>query len=423
MTNKIFRFRTLFLVVAGTLSWLSANSQTGSTSPYSRYGIGDIVSEGFANQAGMGGLGAGLSSPFNINFSNPASYIADSSVVFEVGARGEVRQLEKNGSTTTLNSSSFSYLSLAFPIVKGKVGVAFGVLPISSVGYDIVVDDYDVTDIGHVRYRYEGDGGFNKFFVGTGVKILKNLNAGLNVSYLFGTIDNVKSVEFPSGTNYFNSRYIDAVTANGFTFDYGLIYEKPLKNEYVFRAGFTGSVSSEVNASNSTYYYNYTISPFGGEIVKDSVFNETEIKGKVKLPQYWRGGVSLEKPDKWMIGADFTYNNWKNFESFKSKDTLKNGYSAIIGGQKFTNRFDYRMGFRYSNSFLNLKETRLNDYALTLGLGIKKLLPKRPPSAINIAVEFGQRGTLENDLIKEQYVKFHLGFTLTDIWFIQPKYD
>src|SRR5687768_11474127 len=103
MTNNLFPFRKLLLLLAGALSWFSAISQTGSTSPYSRYGIGDIISEGFANQAGMGGLGAGLASPFNINFVNPASYIADSIIVFELGARGEVRQLKKDATTTTLN--------------------------------------------------------------------------------------------------------------------------------------------------------------------------------------------------------------------------------------------------------------------------------------------------------------------------------
>ncbi len=423
MTSNIFRFRMLFLLVAGALSWLSANSQTGSTSPYSRYGIGDILTEGFSHQAGMGGLGAAIASPFNINFLNPASYIADSIIVFEMGARGEVRQLEKSGTTTTLNSASFSYLSLAFPVVKGKVGVAFGVLPVSSVGYDIVVTENNIPDIGQIRYKYEGDGGFNKFFLGTGVKIFKNLNAGVNVSYLFGTIDNVKSVEFPSGTNYFNSRYINAVTANGFNFDYGLMYEKPLKKEMTFRAGLTGSISTSVNSTNSLYYYNYIISPFGGEIVKDSVFNETEIKGTVKLPQFWRVGFSIEKNNKWMAGADFSYHNWEEYKSFDSRDTLQNSYSASIGAQRMTNKFDYRMGFRYSSSFLDLNETRLDDYGITFGIAVKKLFPKRPPSAINIGVELGQRGTLKNDLIKEQYVKFHLGFTLTDIWFIQPKYD
>lgn len=422
MTNNLFLFRNLFIIVAGTLSWISANCQTGSTSPYSRYGIGEIISEGFIHQTGMGGLGAGLATPFNINYINPASLIADSIVVFEAGARGEIRKLEKSGKSTNLNSATFSYLSLAFPIVKGKVALAFGLLPVSSVGYDIITSE-NKENIGVIRYKYVGEGGFNKFFLSTGVKLTKTLSAGLNVSYLFGTIDNVKSVEFPGGTNYFSSRYINAVTANGFNFDYGILYQKPIKNNLIFRAGVTGTISTKVNATNSTYYYNYTISPFGGEIVKDSIFNETKKKGTIQLPMNIRGGFTLERPEKWQAGIDFVYNNWENYKNFNSEDTLPNSYSLIAGAQKFTNHIDYRIGARYTNSYLDLKETRLDDVSVTVGIAIKKLFPKRPPSAINFAIELGQRGTIDNELIREQYIKFHLGFTLTDIWFIQPKYD
>lgn len=423
MINKFPGFYFLILLIAGMTSWLSTNGQTGSTSPYSRYGIGDILSEGFTHQAGMGGLGAGIASPNFINFINPASYIADSMVIFDVGAMGEIRKLVKEGESSTLNSASFADLCLAFPIVKGKAGVAFGVLPISSVGYDIVVTTRNVPDIGTIEYQFEGDGGLNKFFIGTGVKILKNLNAGINVSYLFGTIDNVKSVEFPNSSYYFNSRYINAVTANGFTFDYGLLYEKTLKNKMVARAGLTGSISTKVNGENSQYYYNYTSTIFGGEIVKDSIFRETNKKGKIQLPQYWRAGVSIEKPGKYMVGLDFNYYNWSKFESFGVKDSLNNSYNLILGGQKFTNRFDYRMGFRFGTSYLNLNESTMHEYGVTVGLGVKKLLSKRPPSSVNVAFEFGQRGTTDNNLLKEQYFKFHLGFSLTDIWFVKPKYD
>ena len=124
-----------------------------------------------------------------------------------------------------------------------------------------------------------------------------------------------------------------------------------------------------------------------------------------------------------MIGADFNYYNWSDFESFGVRDNLENSYTFIVGGQKFTNRFDYRMGLHYGTTYLNIRETQLNEYGFTVGLGIKKLLAKRPPSAVNIGFEIGQRGTTDNNLVRERYYRIFLGFTLTDIWFIQPKFD
>jgi hypothetical protein len=48
----------------------------------------------------------------------------------------------------------------------------------------------------------------------------------------------------------------------------------------------------------------------------------------------------------------------------------------------------------------------------------------RAPSYINIGVELGQRGTKENNLIQEQFVRILIGFTLNDnSWFRKRKYD
>jgi hypothetical protein len=421
-TKLLFRFISV-LFCLGCLTQTNF-AQTGSLSPYSRYGIGDIIPEGFTHQMGMGGIGAGLSSSYNINYINPSSYLADSNIIFDFGAKGEIRKLERNSQTATYNSASFSYFALAFPIVKHKIAASFGLLPFSSVGYNITVNEEDKPNIGDVKYIYEGEGGFNKVYFGTGFKIYKNLSAGINGSYIFGTIANVKSVEFPYSTNYFSTRYVNAVTAKGFNFNYGLLYDKFLKNDLKLSVGLTGSLSANLNASNNKYYYNYLYSASAdAEILKDSVINEQNTNGKIKLPDYWRGGFTIGKPMKWTLGLDFSYYNWERYKSFDSVDSLKNSYTLNIGGERYGEKFIYRLGGHYGTTYLNLKNTQLNDYGITFGIGINKLFPKRPPSTVNIAFELGQRGTLKNDLIKEQYFKFHIGFTLTDIWFIKPKYD
>lgn len=415
--KKLFVF-VLFLMVLTT----KGISQTGSISPYSRYGIGDVLPEGFTYQLGMGGIGAALISPNQINFINPASLAYDTITIFDFAANGEIRRLERNTQNSTLNSASFSYFSLAFPVIKNKMGMSFGLLPFSSVGYNINVFE-EVQNVGIVKYRYEGEGGFNKVFLASGIKVFNGLSAGVNASYVFGTIENRKSIEFPYNVNYFNSRYINDVTAKGFYFNYGLLYNKLLKNEKFVSVGLTSSLSTGVNASNVKNYYNYAISGFGGEIVKDSIYEESEKSGKIRLPDYYRAGVSYGKTGKWMAGADFSYNNWEKFRNFDSKDSLKNSYTFSLGGEYQTKKLIYRLGGRYTQTYLSLNNNQLNDYGITFGLSILKMFPKRPPSAINIAVELGSRGTTESNLIKENYIRLNLGFTLTDIWFIKSKYD
>ena len=372
----------------------------------------------------MGGLGAAVATPYNINFINPASYVVDSVIIFDFGVEGRIMKLESDFGNSSANSASFSHFSLAFPVVKDKISAAFGLLPFSSVGYNIVIEDKFVPNIGTVRYIYEGDGGFNKFFVGTGFRITPNLSAGVNASYLFGTIDNIKSVEFPDVDNYFNTRYVNALQAKGFYFSYGLMYDKKIKENLNMTAGLTGSLSTKVNAQNSRYYFNYVFSNVtGGEVLKDSVQSEIVDNGSIKMPQYYRAGITFSNPLKWMAGAEFGYYNWSEFENFESVDTLENTYSIRVGGEKYQEKFTYRAGFNFATSYINLNNTQLVEYGITFGIGINRFLPKRPPSAINVGIELGQRGTTKNKLIKEQYINFHLGFTLTDKWFHRPKYD
>ncbi len=401
----------------------TSQAQTGSLSPYTRFGVGDLQSEGFTHQTGMGGIGAAIAEPGLINFLNPASYVADSSVVFEFAAKGEIAQLKTNDQSNTRNSASFSYFSLAFPILKNKAGMALGLLPFSSVGYDIVINSELIPNVGVARYKFEGEGGLNKFFLGAGFKIDKGFSAGLNVSYVFGTIQNIHSLEFPAGLPYYNSRYINARTTNGVNLNMGFLYDRILKNEKRLTAGLTLSPSIPMSGINNQYYYNYYFSNSGTEILKDSVYSEKEENGTVKLPSNYRIGISYGKRDKWLAGADFNYSNWEKYESFGVQDTLKNSYSVHAGGYYSSGKFIYRLGARYNQSYLELNETRLQDYSVTVGWGIRRYAPKKPASMIHLAVEIGRRGTLQNDLLQEDYIRIQLGFSLSDVWFIKAKYD
>src|SRR5438128_1542849 len=108
-TNKTKRLHCFSLTVLGSflLSITPAFSQDNS--PYSRYGIGDLVPNTSITNRGMGGVSAAYSDLFSINFNNPASYynfqadvqakskkIADGRTVFDVGMNFESRKLQQS---------------------------------------------------------------------------------------------------------------------------------------------------------------------------------------------------------------------------------------------------------------------------------------------------------------------------------------
>ncbi|MFN5325120.1 MAG: hypothetical protein ACK5C5_09400 [Bacteroidota bacterium] len=398
-------------------------AQSTVSSPYSRFGIGDIVPEGFASQIGMAGIGAGVYSPHFINIANPASYIADTSTLFDIGLKGERRTLKSQSGSSKLGGATFSHFALAFPIKKHKISAAFGLIPYSTVGYNLV-DIKKKDNIGDVRYEYEGKGGFNRLFVGSGLKISKRLNAGLNVSYLFGTIDQIRNVEYPSGLFYFNTRYLNGVTARGFYLTYGLQYDLGNRGGLNWRAGLAGSIPTKVSAENNIFYYNYSISPVsGGELVKDSVLNEQTNFGSIRLPQYLRGGITVSKGKSWLLGADFTYYDWKKLDYFDVEDPLANNYVFCLGAEKNFEKAAIRTGLKYGKSYVQIDEKDVNEYGVTFGLSLKKGGVKRPPTIISMGLEIGQRGSIDKTVIEDSYIKLNLGITLSDIWFIQPRYD
>ena len=69
---------------------------------------------------------------------------------------------------------------------------------------------------------------------------------------------------------------------------------------------------------------------------------------------------------------------------------------------------------------LELRGKNIDEFGISLGVGLP--LP-RTRSTINLAAEFGTRGTTSNNLIKDNYVKFTLGLSIFERGFIIRKYD
>ncbi|MBL0054289.1 MAG: hypothetical protein IPP29_23820 [Bacteroidetes bacterium] len=78
---------------------------------------------------------------------------------------------------------------------------------------------------------------------------------------------------------------------------------------------------------------------------------------------------------------------------------------------------------------LNLRSTPITDMTLSFGVGlpIRKDAVTAPYatsfSRINLSLEVGKRGTTTNNLLLEEYIRLHVGVCLSELWFIQRKFD
>ncbi|MDY0343346.1 MAG: hypothetical protein RBR28_07220 [Lentimicrobium sp.] len=421
---RAFQLLLLILFVQNT-----AYSQGRISSPYSRFGIGDIMTTAGVNQRAMGGIGYGISSPFFVNALNPATYTSFDtlSFVFDVGADVRQASLSTLDKSETANAASLSYLKFGFPITKWWRG-AFGLLPFSSTNYhmqDLSVEE----NIGSVKRLYKGDGGINQLFLGSGFKLNPNLSIGFNFAYLFGTLNQSSANTFPDSAYRMNYKLISSTKVNDVYLNYGIYYRKNLKNNMQLSAGASFSNNQNMSATLEQLGYRYFIASTGTDNVVDTVVNVTGTKGKITLPANLGLGFSLGKFDKWLVGVDVQYQMWEKYKYFDRVDSLQNNFRLGVGGEftpsvstvsNYFQRITYRAGLSYQNSFLQLRDQRIDEFGISFGLALP--LP-RTRSTLNLTAELGTRGTTAQNLIKENYIRFTLGLSIFERWFIIRKYD
>ncbi|HPK05596.1 MAG TPA: hypothetical protein PK908_06850, partial [Bacteroidales bacterium] len=65
-------YKSTILLVLALIAMFAGNAQTRISSPYSRFGIGDLQLMNSPVIMGMGGSTVALNSPAIVNFNNPA---------------------------------------------------------------------------------------------------------------------------------------------------------------------------------------------------------------------------------------------------------------------------------------------------------------------------------------------------------------
>ena len=83
-------------------------------------------------------------------------------------------------------------------------------------------------------------------------------------------------------------------------------------------------------------------------------------------------------------------------------------------------RCAYRAGVYYDQAYYKLDGNNVNSMGVTLGMTLPVY---KWYNGISFGVDFGQRASRRNDMIRERYVTFNVGFNIHDIWFQKPRYN
>ncbi|MEP7238129.1 MAG: hypothetical protein ABI685_09700 [Ferruginibacter sp.] len=437
----------MVLIVACGLQ-MSAAAQENS--PYSRYGLGDLTPNHNVFTKGMGGIAAGVADSRSINFTNPASLAVISNTILDIGTEIDYRILKRTNPASKFTSANtyVSYLQLAFPLTTPKMrkkgmlwAMSFGIKPISKINYKITKDER-LTGIDSLHTLYEGNGGVNQAFLGTGLRY-KNLSIGINAGYMFGSKDYSTKLTFINDTtNYYQSNSGSTTTFNGFFINGGIQYDfvlaKDDKNNPTksLKFGLYGNLKQNLKAKSDLVRQTIIYDPNGTYYQLDSVYEEKDVKGTITYPAM--GGIGLSyTDDHWLVGADFEYGNWAGYRYYGQTDAVQNNWTIRAGAQyfpakintlakKYFNFVKYRAGLYYGSDYINTNKNR-PEYGFTLGVGMPLTTLKRISYSgeyvvLNTALEFGSRGNKQTNL-RESVARFSIGISMNARWFQKPKYN
>ena len=419
----------------------TAIAQQSTSSPYSFYGLGSLKFKGTVENQSMGGISV-YSDSIHVNLRNPASYAGSNlsfynnesrPIKFSIGTTFSNTKIETSSASDKYGNFSIDYLALALPI--NKFGFGFGIIPYSSVGYSLQSrnENNDLT------FRYRGDGGINRVFLGFGYQILKGLKVGVDTHYNFGNITNT-SIAFGYNDQgemlQYQSRDDRRSDLGGFSFNFGVILDQKISESLDITASFTYTPQSEISSKNKNQFSTIAIDANQVEFVQTTY--EIDLQAinldntNLVLPSKISFGAGIGKSRKWFLGFDYTLLEASKFSNRFveiENSTFEDASSVSVGGffipkydsfSSYWKRIVFRTGARFENTGLVVNNESIDEFGISFGLGLPV---GRLFSNANIGFEWGRRGTTNANLVEENFYNINLSLSLNERWFEKRKFN
>ena len=440
----------LLVVVAILLPKAIIMAQTTSVSPYSRFGLGEFNPAMNGRSAGMGGLRVAQFNTLFFNVDNPATLSRLEYTTFDFAVNQGIFFQDATSADAMVQNfnTNISHMKMAIPF-GNKVTMAFGYAPYTFVGYNVSDHDAATDVLPAINYSYRGQGGYNQAYFALGAELYKGLSAGITGTFLFGDKEQINMImpQFESRRLY--RRDVINVRHQGMMFDYGLGYTHKLKKGKELMLGAKLRPSTSMSSIFQNASFSFIPSNIQGTIGEpfDTVSSLRDEDTKVTLPSEYAFGITLGKLGNvhpmhvWTVGAEIRRYNGSEYNYIHTAESLINSTYLGVGASlmpryafskferstNYLNKLEYRIGAFHETGFIQVQNNTISTTGMTFGfsmpLRIRGLAPGEVKfNNINLGVTAGQRGSLENNLIRERFVQFNIGVTLSDKWFIKYKY-
>ncbi len=428
----MYKTRRLSLICLFVLLTAGVAGQKEISSPYARYGIGNLAPQGNFRTLAMGGISSGIRDNVTLNYLTPASYssIDTASFLFDFGLDYSLTHLKEGDLGFYSQDINFSHLMLGFPIKKGW-GFAAGIVPFSDGFYTItdksVPEDSGTGSSDDILESHRGSGGYHKAYLGTAYNFLSYFSAGLNAFVIFGEITRYNDFVFTTDNNYFNTRDKSTNSMTGIGYEASVQFMAPLPENRFFNAGLTFTPQYKLRTTNEDLiirYSNVQTSTFAFDTLYQALSDTIS-----HFPRSIRGGISFGKKDKLTIGADILYSYWSesslpgNYGTYANTLSLSGGAEYIpdkFSNYSFFDRMEYRIGGHFDESYALYNGNKIKGYGITFGAGIPL---RKSRSRISLYVDLSSRGNPGDNLPKERTFSVGASLNLYDYWFLKAKYE
>ncbi|MDC8004820.1 hypothetical protein POV27_12220 [Aureisphaera galaxeae] len=408
-TNNILLL--LLLVPVGVIA--QSNNLTGS--PYSLFGLGVQSNSNLGGFNAFGKTGIAYGEGFVVNPYNPAavSNVPEKTFLFDIGINTEISAVSNRADDERRIASNFSNIAVGFN-PSGKWGVGLTLTPATNVGYSLIGIQTNIEgSVENFTSNVLGSGGINRMSLDYGRTLSDTFRAGLNVSYLFGNIEETESVILEDDILQIEEKN----HYNGFQFGFGIQYD-PIKNLSV---GAIVDLPVSLKGSQDR------------NVVKTLDFNPTLVEDETGvaidnflLPLEYGFGVSSTQLKGLTLNVDYTRKEWSNTNQrdnigeYVDQDIIGMGmdYTPNRRGFTYWDRVSYRAGFQYDSGYLKINDFNVSSYTLSAGIGLPF---GKKGSTFNISYSYGSQGQVEGILIEENTHLINLNLTLSDIWFLRRK--
>ncbi|KJD33581.1 hypothetical protein PK35_07005 [Tamlana nanhaiensis] len=410
---KIIKALLVFTLITNLVS-----AQNDTSTPYSIFGLGVENKTASGGLTGLGNTGIAQNKPGEINLYNPASLgqIELKTFLYEFGINGMSSTIKTNYLSENTTDFNISHVIMAFPVNK-NLGLSFGLLPYTKVGYDIDLEQYIEGSETSYTNRITGSGGLTKFYVAGGFNITKALSLGVDLTYLFGSINQESNIYYESLVNI-----TDENQYRGFKFKTGLQYNILKQDNLNVNLGGVLELPAHLKG-NQLRSSNKTLTT-GTYMIIES--DEPYDLGDFELPLTYGFGVTSTFNNTLTTSFDFTKLNWNDTNQSINKESYTNQSIYAFGAEyspitkkSYWSNVDYRFGLNYNTGFLTIADTQIDSYFVSAGLG----LPLSDRAKLNIAYSYGTEGTVNNDLVAENYHKLTLNLSFIGSWFNKTKYN